>query len=400
MVRRREPSEHGSLLRRFQRRVRTRGPQTGSGKVSEKVDIGILGATGTVGERLVRLLHAHPWFRLIEAGASERSAGSKLGDLIGSNEDGDLAEEISQLEVKSLEGPFKARVLLSALPSGVAGPLETKLAAAGHLVVSNASSHRMTRDVPLIVPELNADHLGLLRAQGHPNGGGLLTNPNCAVTAFVMPLAALKDAFGIERVVVTTFQSISGAGKPGPSAGDLIDNVIPLIPGEEEKVAAEPRKILGRLASDHIEDAEFIVSATATRVPVAHGHLASVSVTLSKAASPEECAEAMRAFRSAIAKDGLPSSPEHALEVMDQPNRPQPRLDRDRGAGMTATVGRIRKCEVGHVKFIALSHNLLRGAAGAALLNAELCHARGLTKRPSASARTETGQHASAAAPA
>jgi aspartate-semialdehyde dehydrogenase len=366
----------------------------------DRIDVGVLGATGTVGERLVRMLHDHPWFRLVEAGASERSAGSKLGDLIGSNEDGDLAEEVAQLEVKSLDGPFKARVLLSALPSGVAGPLETKLAAAGHLVVSNASSHRMTRDVPLIVPELNADHLGLLRAQGHANGGGLLTNPNCAVTAFVMPLAALKEAFGLERVVVTTFQSISGAGKPGPSAGDLIDNVIPLIPGEEEKIAAEPRKILGRLAGDHIDDAEFIVSATATRVPVAHGHLASVSVTLKKSATPEECADAIRAWQNPIAKDNLPTSPELALELMDQPNRPQPRLDRDRGAGMTATVGRIRKCEVGHVKFIALSHNLLRGAAGAALLNAELCHARGLTKRPSSAARSESEHAASAGATA
>jgi aspartate-semialdehyde dehydrogenase len=236
-------------------------------------------------------------------------------------------------------------------------------------------------DVPLLIPEINADHLGLLDAQSRRWAGGLVTNPNCAVTSFALPLAALNDAFGVERVVVTTFQSISGAGKPGPSAGDLLDNVIPYIPGEEEKIAAEPRKILGRLGGDHVVDADFVLSATSTRVPVSHGHLVSVSVTLRSAATPDDAVEAFRAFKNAVAHDRLPSSPEHALEVMSESNRPQPRLDRDRGNGMTVTVGRVRRCEVGHVKFLALSHNLGRGAAGAALLNAELCHARGLTQR-------------------
>jgi aspartate-semialdehyde dehydrogenase len=269
--------------------------------------------------------------------------------------------------------------------------MEPALARAGHLVVSNASSHRMGTDVPLLIPEINPDHLGLLDSQAGRWSGGLVTNPNCAVTAFALPLAALRDAFGIERVVVTTFQSISGAGKPGPSAGDLMDNVIPYIAGEEEKIAAEPRKILGRLMDDRILDADFRVSATATRVPVAHGHLASVSVTLARAAGPDQVAEAMRAFRSAVAGDGLPTAPDVPMEVMDEPDRPQPRLDRDRGAGMTVTVGRIRRCEVGHVKFLSLAHNLYRGAASAALVNAELCHARGLTRQPASSAGSASG---------
>jgi aspartate-semialdehyde dehydrogenase len=352
--------------------------------LSERIDVGVLGATGTVGERLVRLLHGHPWFRLTEVGASERSAGSRLGTLIASNEQGPLPGEIAELPVRSLEGSWRAPLLLSALPSDIARELEPRLAAAGHLVVSNASSHRMGSDVPLLIPEINPDHLGLLESQSRRWSGGLVTNPNCAVTSFALPLAALDDAFGVERVVVTTFQSISGAGKPGPSAGDLLDNVIPYIPGEEEKIAAEPRKILGRLSGDRIVDADFVLSATSTRVPVAHGHLVSVSVTLRAPATPEQAVEAFRAYRSAVAGDALPTSPEEALEVMPESNRPQPRLDRDRGNGMTVTVGRIRRCEVGHVKFLALSHNLGRGAAGAALLNAELCHARGLTQRAAA----------------
>jgi aspartate-semialdehyde dehydrogenase len=349
--------------------------------LNEKIDVGVLGATGMVGERLVRLLKDHPWFRLAEVGASGRSAGSLLGSLIGANEHGPLYEEAAELKVRPLEGAWNSPLLLSALPSDIAKEMEPALAKAGHLVVSNASSHRMGTDVPLLIPEINPDHLGLLESQASRWSGGLVTNPNCAVTAFALPLAALRDAFGLERVVVTTFQSISGAGKPGPSAGDLMDNVIPYIAGEEEKIAAEPRKILGRLNGDRILDGDFRVSATATRVPVAHGHLASVSVTLSRAASPEQVADAMRAWRSAVASDGLPSAPEIPMEVLDEPDRPQPRLDRDRGAGMTVTVGRIRRCEVGHVKFLGLAHNLYRGAASAALMNAELCHARGLTRQ-------------------
>jgi aspartate-semialdehyde dehydrogenase len=359
------------------------------GGLSEKIEVGVLGATGMVGERLVRLLENHPWFRLAEVGASDRSAGSRLGALIGSSEQGPLSEEAAELELRSLNGTWSSQLLLSALPSDIAKELEPALAAAGHLVVSNASSHRMGKEVPLLIPEINPDHLGLLEAQARRWTGGLVTNPNCAVTAFAAPLAALQEAFGLERVVVTTFQSISGAGKPGPSAGDLMDNVIPLIPGEEETIGAEPRKILGRLEGDRILDADFTVSATATRVPVAHGHLASVSVTLGSSATPEQATEALKSYQSRIARDRLPSAPDVHMSVMPEADRPQPRLDRDKGAGMTVSVGRIRRCEVGHVKFLSLAHNLYRGAAGAALLNAELCHARGLTRRQSSGARKQ-----------
>jgi aspartate-semialdehyde dehydrogenase len=262
----------------------------------------------------------------------------------------------------------------------VALELEPRLAAAGHWVVSNASSHRMGAHVPLVIPEINPSHLDLLAEQAKRWPGGIVTNPNCAVTVVALPLAALQDAFGLERVVVTTFQSISGAGKPGPSAGDLMDNVIPFIGGEEEKIPAESRRILGRVVNGRIEDADFALSATATRVPVTHGHLASVSVTLARSATPEQVTEALIGFRSAVAGDGLPSAPAIAMEVLPEADRPQPRLDRERGRGMTVSVGRIRRCEVGHVKFVALGHNLVRGAAGAALLNAELCHARGVTR--------------------
>jgi len=349
--------------------------------LNEKIDVGVLGATGTVGERLVRLLADHPFFRLTEVGASGRSAGSRLGSLIRTGEEGPLHRDVADLTVRALDEKWSAPLLLSALPSDIARDLEPRLAEAGHLVVSNASSHRMGADVPLLIPEINPGHLDLLEAQARRWPGGIVTNPNCAVTAFALPLAALQHAFGVERVVVTTFQSISGAGKPGPSAGDLLDNVIPYISGEEEKISAEPRKILGTLLGDHIEDASFQVSATATRVPVSHGHLAALSVSLGRRASPDEVAEALRGFESAVAGDLLPSSPPLPIEVLTEADRPQPRLDRDRGRGMTVTVGRIRRCEVGDVKFLALSHNLLRGAAGAALLNAELCHVRGLTRR-------------------
>ena len=361
--------------------------------MNAKIDVGVLGATGMVGERLVRLLQDHPWFRLAEVGASERSAGTRLGKLVRPGEEGPLLEEVAELPVRSLEGRWHSPLLLSALPSDVARELEPRLASEGHLVVSNASSHRMGADVPLVMPEINASHLSLLESQAERWRGGLVTNPNCAVTGLAMALAPLHRTFGVESVVVTTFQSISGAGRPGPAAGDLLDNVLPFIAeSEEEKIASEPRKILGRVEGGRVIAADFPVSATATRVPVTHGHLVSVSVTLARAASPAEAAEAMRSFRGEVAGDQLPSAPALPLEVLDEPDRPQPRLDRDRGKGMTVTVGRIRRCEVGHLKFFALAHNLVRGAAGAALLNAEICHLRGLTTRDGEPAPAPTAQ--------
>ena len=347
----------------------------------ERIDVGVLGATGMVGTRLVRLLEGHPWFRLREVGASDRSKGQPLGRLVADDDGGPLWGGAATMEVKSANADYSSPILLSALPSGVAEELEPRLAKAGHLVVSNASSHRMDSDVPLMIPEVNPDHLALARSQIERSGGAIVTNPNCVVAGIAMVFHPLHEAFGLEHAVVTTFQAISGAGRPGPSAGDLLDNVLPFIAGEEEKLGNEVRKILGRSSETGFEDAAMRVSATCTRVGVAHGHLASVSLSFRRPPQVEEARDVLNGFRGGILHDGLPGAPAQPIEVLEGDNRPQPRLDRDRGDGMTVTVGRIRTCEVHHLKMFVLSHNLVRGAAGAALLNAELCHARGLTAR-------------------
>ena len=353
----------------------------------ERIDVGVLGATGMVGVRLVRLLEGHPWFRLAEVGASDRSKGQSFGKLTADEDGGPLWAEAAALEVKSVDDEFTSPVLLSALPTDIAKTLEPKLARAGHLVVSNASSHRQAADVPLIIPEVNPDHVAMAEAQIEKLGGAIITNPNCVVAGLAMVLAPLHEAYGVEKVMVTTFQAISGAGKPGPSAGDLLDNVIPFIKGEEDKLGQEIRKILGKTTGTAVDPAGMTVSATCTRVGVAHGHLASMSVAFRKAPSVEDVTKLLNGYQGGIVKEALPIAPARPIEVIEGDNRPQPRLDRDRGAGMTVTVGRIRECEVLHLKMFVLSHNLVRGAAGAALLNAELAHARGLTGRPAAAIR-------------
>ena len=347
----------------------------------DRIDVGVLGATGNVGTRLVRLLDGHPWFRLREVGASDRSRGKPLGRLVADDDGGPLWDGAAAMVVKSVDDEYSSPVLLSALPSGIAEELELRLAKAGHLVVSNASSHRMDPDVPLIIPEVNPDHIALARKQIEQWGGGIVTNPNCVVAGIAMVFHALHEAFGLEQAVVTTFQAISGAGRPGPSAGNLLDNVLPFIAGEEDKLGNEIKKILGRANNGGFEDASMRVSATCTRVSVAHGHLASVSLAFRRQPQVEEVRDLLNGFRGGVLQDGLPFAPAHPIEVLEGDDRPQPRLDRDRGDGMTVTVGRIRPCEVHHLKMFVLSHNLVRGAAGAALLNAELCHARGLTAR-------------------
>ncbi len=347
----------------------------------ERIDVGVLGATGMVGVRLVRLLENHPWFRLREVGASDRSRGKPLGHLVADDDGGPLWSEAAEVVVKSVDDEYGSALLLSALPSTVAKELEPKLAQAGHLVVSNASSHRMGPDVPLVIPEINPDHLGVARRQVERWGGAIVTNPNCVVAGVVMALHPLHEAFELETAVVTTFQAISGAGKPGPSAGDLLDNVLPFIAGEEDKIGAEIRKILGKATGDGFQEAGMRVSASCTRVGVAHGHLASVSLGFRRQPRVEEVAELLNGFTGNVVKDRLPLAPVRPIQVLPGSNRPQPRLDRDVGGGMTVTVGRIRACEVHHIKMFVLAHNLVRGAAGAALLNAELCHARGFTAR-------------------
>jgi aspartate-semialdehyde dehydrogenase len=345
--------------------------------LDDRIPVGVLGATGNVGARLVAMLAEHPWFRVAEVGASDRSAGGRLGDLL-TGEEAALPTDVADLEVRTLDSSWSSPVLLSALPSSVAREVEAAAARAGHLVVSNASAYRNDPDVPLVIPELNAHHLEVLERQRERWPGAIVTNPNCVVTGLATALAPLHAEFGLERAVVTTFQAISGAGRPGPPAADLVDNVLPFIAGEEDKVAYEPRKILGDVVDGALVDADFRVGVTATRVNVLHGHLVSVSASFRERPTPEAAAAAMRAFRGRTADLDLPSAPPSLIDVTDDPMRPQPRLDRDRGSGMTVTVGRIRPCEALDLSFLALAHNLVRGAAGAALLNAELCRARGL----------------------
>jgi aspartate-semialdehyde dehydrogenase len=335
-----------------------------------------------VGVQLAELLSGHPWFRLAEVGASTGSAGRTYGEALAELGDpaaGCLSREVLGLELQTPADSWTSPLLLSALPSGVAQGAEAELAGRGHLVVSNASSYRMDPDVPLIIPEINPDHLGMLERQSARWAGAIVTNPNCAVVGLALALAPLHRAFGVSQVNVVTLQGISGAGRPGPAAGEMLDNVLPYIAGEDEKIASEPQKILGDFAGGALQPAGFAVSAHAHRVPVAHGHLLAAAVKLERGAELEEVEAAFDGFESAVAGDGLPSSPERALQRVSDPRRPQPRLDRDLGAGMTVSVGRVRRCEVLDVKFTALVHNLVRGAAGAALLNAELCRVRGVT---------------------
>lgn len=315
-------------------------------------------------------LETHPWFCLAEVAASSRSEGRRLGDVLPS--DVTVSSTAADLSLRSTAGPFTSHLVLSALPATVAREVEPLLAERGHLVVSNASAFRADPEVPLIVPEVNPDHLDLLDAAA----GGIVTNPNCAVAGLMPVLAPLHRAFGLRQVLVTTFQAISGAGRPGPPAADLVDNVVPLIRGEEEKIAREPGKILGAISSGRVVAAEVTVSATATRVPVLHGHLESVSVKLDHAVTVDEARAVLENFRAPDAAVGLPSSPERPVVVLDADDRPQPRLDRDLGEGMTVAVGRLRECQILSLKFVVLSHNLERGAAGAAMLNAELAAAQ------------------------
>lgn len=346
--------------------------------MDDRIPVGVLGATGMVGARLVGMLARHPWFRLAEVAASERSAGGTLGALLAGEGGEDLPPEAARLEMKAISDELTSPLLLSALPSGVAREVEATAARNGRLVVSNASAYRDDPQVPLLIPEVNPDHLALLDAQKERWSGGIVTNPNCVVAGMATALAPLHRAFGLERVVATTYQAISGAGRPGPAAYDLVDNVLPYIRDEEPKIAAEPRKILGTVREGSVVEADFRLGATAVRVPVLHGHLVSVSCSFRETADHHAVIEAMRAWTGEVAGLGLPTAPVRPLEVLDEPDRPQPRLDRDRGGGMTVTVGRVRPCEALGVSFLVLSHNLVRGAAGAALLNAELCRARGL----------------------
>jgi aspartate-semialdehyde dehydrogenase len=347
--------------------------------------VGIAGATGLVGQRFVTRLARHPWFRLEALGASDRSAGRTYAKAARWIMPGPIPEAVAAMNVGPCDPSTFARcdLVLSALDADVARDVEPALAAAGLSVVSNSSAHRMDAQVPLVVPEVNASHLNGLRGGGA--AGRIVTNPNCAVTGLVLALAPLHRAFGVSRVVVATLQAVSGAGLDGPRAIDLMDNVVPFIPGEEEKIEAEMGKILGEAPPGGFVPAPMRVAAHCHRVPTLDGHLAAVSVGLDSRAEVSDAVAAIRAFGGEIADDGLPSAPHPPIVVRDEPDRPQTRLDRDHGGGMTVVVGRVRPCPVLDLRLVVLSHNTVRGAAGGALLNAETLAARGCLPRRSAS---------------
>jgi aspartate-semialdehyde dehydrogenase len=336
-----------------------------------KKRVGILGATGTVGQRFAQLLDGHPQFEITAMAASDRSAGKPYSEACAWKLPGSIPENVRDIVVKPIEPPLDCDIVFSSLPSNVARETEEAFARAGYPVISNSSSYRMDEDVPLLIPEINADHVGLIESQKANRGftkGFIVTNPNCAVISFAPPLAALHRKFGIEAVIVTTLQAISGAGYPGVASLDITDNVLPYIAGEEPKVEIEAQKILGKFADGSVLKADFTVSAQCFRVNVVDGHMASVRVNLKEKATLEEVVDAMKTFPSL----DLHSAPKRFIDVTDEPSRPQTRLDRDNGNGMTITVGRVFPDTVFDYRFVALSHNTVRGAAGCAVLNAEL----------------------------
>jgi aspartate-semialdehyde dehydrogenase len=343
-----------------------------------RIEVGILGATGMVGQHFIKFLRNHPWFEVAWVGASDRSAGKRYREATSWRLDGVMPENVAELVVEDSKPGNAPRLLFSAMDASVATEIERAFAEAGHIVVSNSRNHRMERDVPLLVPEINADHLKLIPAQQRNRGwkGQIVTNPNCSTVVLAMALGPLKP-FGITRVIATTMQAISGAGYPGVASMDIMANVIPFIGGEEEKMERETQKILGACKGDHIEPLAARVSAHCNRVPVVDGHTVTVSVELSGKPSAEELIEAMRSFAGVPQERDLPSAPARPVIYMEQNDRPQPRRDVERERGMAAFVGRLRPCPVLDWKFVAMGHNTVRGAAGAAVLNAELMYTEG-----------------------
>jgi aspartate-semialdehyde dehydrogenase len=344
-----------------------------------RIPVAVLGATGTVGQKFVRLLAAHPWFEICRVAASAENAGKTYREAVRWRESTPIPEQIADLVLARSDQPVDLPLAFSALETKVAGPLEEEWARAGAIVVTNASPHRMDPDVPLLIPEVNPDHLSLLDRQqaGRRWKGAIVANPNCTTAGLVLGLTPLHRAFGIDRLFVSTMQAISGAGWPGVASLDISGNVIPFIPTEEEKVEQETRKLFGRLAGSTIDPAAIVVSAHTNRVPVIDGHTETVSVGFSRPVTVDEARQAIREWRPSDEVAALPSTPNPVVEIDDRPDRPQPRLDIERGGGMTVTLGRLRPCPLLGLRLVVLSHNTIRGAAGAAIQNAELLVATG-----------------------
>jgi aspartate-semialdehyde dehydrogenase len=352
---------------------------SGASSRGTRLEVGILGATGTVGQQFVRLLAGHPWFEIAWLAASERSEGRRFAEASQWRLTPAPPDEVAEMRLDAASPGRGPKLVFSGLDAAAAKDIEPAFAAAGHVVISNARSFRMDPSVPLLIPEVNPEHLALIPAQRRERGwpGVIVTNPNCSTVVLSMVLAPLR-VFGLSRAAVTTLQAVSGAGYPGVASLDILGNVIPEISGEEEKIESETRKILGALAGGVISPHPVMVSATATRVPVIDGHTESISVGLDARPSPAEVQAAVASFRGRPQELRLPSAPDPPMVCVEGANRPQPVLDAHRGSGMTVSVGRVRACPVLGVKLVALGHNTIRGAAGAAILNAELMMAEGV----------------------
>lgn len=340
----------------------------------EKQRVAILGATGAVGQTFIRLLAGHPWLEIAELAASERSAGQRYRDVVRW-QDGELPPEVGELTLLPADpARVQSRIAFSAMDSSVAGPIEDAFAKAGKTVLSNAKNHRMDPDVPLVIPEINADHLRLLEHQREIRGwtGAIVTNANCSATVAAMALAPLHERFGIDKVFVSTMQAISGAGYPGLPSSDILGNVIPFIADEEAKIESELGKLLGKLEAHSIRSAPFTVSAHTNRVPVEHGHTVCMSIGLNGSPGVSAVRAALEEWTGSLAVRDLPGAKHRPLVVRDEPDRPQPRRDVDTGEGMTVVVGRVREDAILDIRLVAVGHNMVRGAAGGSILNAEL----------------------------
>jgi len=350
--------------------------------MQNRIEVGILGSTGMVGQQFINFLQGHPWFDLTWLGASDRNTGKKYRDAMTWHQAGGVPDTVADLTVQDSKPGNAPKLLFSAMDASVATEIERAFAEAGHVVVSNSRNHRMEQDVPLLVPEINPDHLKLVAGQQAARGwkGQIVTNPNCSTAVLTMGLAAFKQ-FGITRIVATTMQAISGAGYPGVPSMDIMGNVIPFIGGEEAKMEQETQKIMGEFRGDRIEPLAARMSAHCNRVAVVDGHTVCVSVEFSSKPPLAELRHAIDAFTAVPQQLKLPSAPQRPVIYLEEANRPQPRKDAERERGMTVSIGRLRECPVLDYKFVCLGHNTVRGAAGAAVLNAELMHSEGMLDR-------------------
>lgn len=347
--------------------------------MNARIKVGILGATGSVGQRFIELLNNHPWFEVSAIAASDKSAGNKYADTVNWIQTTEIPDNISNMNISKCDYHLKPKILFSALDSSVAGEIETELAKEGYLIISNSKNHRFDKNVPLIVPEVNYNHLQLIKSQSMK--GAIVTNPNCSTIGVVIALKPLIDNFGIEILNVTTLQALSGAGYPGVSSLDIIDNVIPFISGEEEKMEKEPLKIFGKYENDEINFSKMKISANCNRVNVIDGHTEIVQIKLNEKVSVNEIKRSWNNFRALPQELNLPFAPTQPVHYYENERYPQPKLHRNIDKGMAVAIGRLRECPIFDYKFVIMSHNTIRGAAGGTILIAEIMKAKNMLEK-------------------